>query len=72
MQLYFFVIELDDDNHFEDKFTIYKDIFKEFQAWYKSFSILRIYDKDNIYQQIDDFLSEIEKMSASNNQISST
>lgn len=62
MQLYYFIIEYDDDSHFGktiDKNIIYKDIMKDIFGWYKCFSILRIHYLDDIHEQINAFFYDI-------------
>lgn len=67
-QFYHFLIELDDEGHFDyykkndkgDKYTRMKyDIKKEIYAWNNCISLLRIHCKDNIYKQIESFLRDI-------------
>lgn len=59
-QLFYFLIELDEDHHFGNNDDVIKrDIKKEIYAWNNCMSILRIYHKDNIYEQIDSFLNDI-------------
>ena len=59
MQLYYFVIELDDRLHFNSSDLIFRDICKEIFAWHNCFSMLRIHYCDNIYEQLDKFFDEI-------------
>ncbi|ARF09052.1 hypothetical protein Catovirus_2_1 [Catovirus CTV1] len=58
-QLYYFVIELDDNTHFNNEKSVYKDILKEIFIWKKCFSMLRIHYLDDMYEQIDLFLNEL-------------
>lgn len=58
-QIYYFIIELDDDSHFSDNNTKNNDIIKEIYAIYNSYSILRVTTSDNIYENIDIFINKI-------------
>lgn len=62
MQLFFFVIEFDEDHHFNDRKIIEKDFKKEIYALDECMSMLRIYQYDNIYDQIKLFLDNIIKI----------
>lgn len=58
-QMYHFLIEFDEDQHFCSRDIIKSDLKKEIYSWYKCTSLLRIYYKDDIYSSIDLFLNEI-------------
>ena len=58
LQIYFFVIELDGNEHYNSK-GVRVDLIKEIYALYNCYSILRIYDKDDIYENINKFIDNI-------------